>query len=488
MKPVIIQQDIVTTSGVTVTLNLPSSPKEGRLLFFLLQKRQVGSITAPSGVNLIASSGKRAYCYAKVAGREEPTEFIFETGSSVNWDRCMVLELESRAINSIGTFSGRADTSAGTSITVPATPISVSKDSLVWTHSRFSAAVSNVSLTNGFVIYDDENSRATTATLDTDSDIAELDTLISWTTSTSSNHVMVEVLPRLFVITPQIEIVVTDTLSFAATCTHNSQWFAVTFPWALNAPSIEQIKAGVGGGIIESSSGSVSGDATIATDLTTTDARIRAAILVERDSDGAEDIEYFEMSVPAPSGKVRTIITDTTPTDGNPDAWLAETAYSANAYVQPTTPNGLRYEATTAGTSGASEPTPWPTTEGETVNDGTVVWTARAMPISLIPAGGQVDDVIEYPEQVRGSDGEWKTVEMDAAGAVPTILNANEDVGYTISSLRFWSQGTGWENLPDEVINGGGWVDSVPGTGIRSSLSATMRSRGTRGLASPRRF
>lgn len=66
-----------------------------------------------------------------------------------------------------------------------------------------------------------------------------------------------------------------------------------------------------------------------------------------------------------------------TPTDAL-DAWAATTAYSLGARVQPTTPNGYVYECTTAGTSAGSEPT-WPTGAiGNTVVDGTVVWTLVA--------------------------------------------------------------------------------------------------------------
>jgi len=57
--------------------------------------------------------------------------------------------------------------------------------------------------------------------------------------------------------------------------------------------------------------------------------------------------------------------------------WVASTAYALGAYVRPTTPNGFRYECTTAGTSGTTEPV-WPTTLGSTVTDGTAVWTCRA--------------------------------------------------------------------------------------------------------------
>ena len=63
--------------------------------------------------------------------------------------------------------------------------------------------------------------------------------------------------------------------------------------------------------------------------------------------------------------------------------WVALTPYILGDYVWPTTFNGYRYACTTAGTSGATEPT-WPTTIGGTVNDGTIVWTCIAL-ASAIP-------------------------------------------------------------------------------------------------------
>lgn len=53
--------------------------------------------------------------------------------------------------------------------------------------------------------------------------------------------------------------------------------------------------------------------------------------------------------------------------------WDNATAYSLGDLAEPVTPNGFKYKITTAGTSGASEPT-WPTTIGATVIDGTCVW------------------------------------------------------------------------------------------------------------------
>jgi hypothetical protein len=54
--------------------------------------------------------------------------------------------------------------------------------------------------------------------------------------------------------------------------------------------------------------------------------------------------------------------------------------YALGEYVRPTPPNrtGYQYECTTPGQVGVTEPQ-WPTTTTETVLDGSVVWTCRAM-------------------------------------------------------------------------------------------------------------
>lgn len=66
--------------------------------------------------------------------------------------------------------------------------------------------------------------------------------------------------------------------------------------------------------------------------------------------------------------------------------WASSTALSLGAYRCPTSPNGYAYVVTSAGTSGTTEPT-WPTSVGNTVTDGTVVWTCRS-PVLTISAAG----------------------------------------------------------------------------------------------------
>lgn len=60
----------------------------------------------------------------------------------------------------------------------------------------------------------------------------------------------------------------------------------------------------------------------------------------------------------------------------DPAVWQASNAYSLGDAARPVTRNGFAYEVTSAGTSGASEPT-WPTTPGNTVVDNGVTWTCR---------------------------------------------------------------------------------------------------------------
>ena len=75
----------------------------------------------------------------------------------------------------------------------------------------------------------------------------------------------------------------------------------------------------------------------------------------------------------------------------DPAAWAASTAYSLGAAVRPTTRNTFAYEVTTAGTSGASQPT-WPTTPGNTVVNGTVTWTCRTNRALAVAAMAPADD------------------------------------------------------------------------------------------------
>jgi len=100
--------------------------------------------------------------------------------------------------------------------------------------------------------------------------------------------------------------------------------------------------------------------------------------------------------------------------------WTALTAYSFRVLVKPTSANstGYLYECTTAGTSGGTEPA-WPTTVGNTVTDGTVIWTC------ISAAGYQAHTIYE-------------TLKRMAPGI--TIINDGNNTIFVIST----SEGERW--------------------------------------------
>lgn len=86
-------------------------------------------------------------------------------------------------------------------------------------------------------------------------------------------------------------------------------------------------------------------------------------------------------------------------------AWQPNTAYFAGAFVSPASgATGLLYVATTAGTSGASQPA-WPTSAGSTVPDGAgaLTWkAATSLDLNSFPIAGtpfpDPDTNITYPD------------------------------------------------------------------------------------------
>lgn len=113
--------------------------------------------------------------------------------------------------------------------------------------------------------------------------------------------------------------------------------------------------------------------------------------------------------------------------------WTASTAYSVGALAYPTTKNGFVYECTVAGTSGATEPT-WPTTEGDTVTDGTVTWQAVAEPnnslggtagttqVSSTALNNIFDDVTAA--EATAGDVEYRAIDLYNSGdAAATAVN-----------------------------------------------------------------
>lgn len=127
--------------------------------------------------------------------------------------------------------------------------------------------------------------------------------------------------------------------------------------------------------------------------------------------------------------------------------WEASTAYSLNDKRIPTPPNrnGWCYKVTTAGTSGASEPT-WPNREGATVTDGSVVWTCEELEDTWYP--------------IRSIDGTTLRLDMGS-----TYVNAADTRGYAGATE---SVATYKREPFTPTINTGNLVATDNGTGAAS--------------------
>jgi len=95
---------------------------------------------------------------------------------------------------------------------------------------------------------------------------------------------------------------------------------------------------------------------------------------------------------------------------------IRSTAVSVGDTVIPATPNGRLYRCTTAGTTGAGEPT-WPTTSGGTVTDGTAVWTEMTPDLDALNANvTEVSGGAYARVNVNPADANWSA--PDATGGL----------------------------------------------------------------------
>ncbi|MCC7144233.1 MAG: hypothetical protein IT349_19230 [Candidatus Eisenbacteria bacterium] len=100
-------------------------------------------------------------------------------------------------------------------------------------------------------------------------------------------------------------------------------------------------------------------------------------------------------------------------------AWSGATVYNSGDTVYPTSFAGRMYRCTTGGTSHASTQPTWPTTDGGTVADGTVVWTEHT---PSMEAGTNLNEVTGsgYARiEVAQSDAKWSA--PGAAGLTQNV-------------------------------------------------------------------
>ncbi len=123
--------------------------------------------------------------------------------------------------------------------------------------------------------------------------------------------------------------------------------------------------------------------------------------------------------------------------------WAANTAYTVGQTIVPSVSgNGHLYVCTQAGTSGASAPT-WPTGAGQTVNDGTVVWTEATTEIqsqTITEVTGTGYARVAY----SSSSGDW-TVDStgNASNAAPISFPASTGPWGVVFGFALFDASTG---------------------------------------------
>ena len=111
-------------------------------------------------------------------------------------------------------------------------------------------------------------------------------------------------------------------------------------------------------------------------------------------------------------------------------AWVGNTAYTVGQFVTASPDNQHVFECTTAGTSGATQPT-WNTTSGGTTTDGTVTWTEEGQSALFAPLGPSMnasgDASVTGTLSVGTNLANQISVAGAASGSSPTISTAGSD-------------------------------------------------------------
>jgi|CXWL01.1.fsa_nt_gi hypothetical protein len=110
--------------------------------------------------------------------------------------------------------------------------------------------------------------------------------------------------------------------------------------------------------------------------------------------------------------------------------WSSSAAKTVGLFARPTSASSaaatqLRYECTTAGTTGGTEPA-WPTTAGETVTDGGVVWTARQA--AEVPEDVQQAAIVAVVDWYRGG--------LSMVAGIQSERHGTTQVDYDFVGLR----------------------------------------------------
>jgi hypothetical protein len=164
-----------------------------------------------------------------------------------------------------------------------------------------------------------------------------------------------------------------------------------------------------------------------------------------------------------------------------PSPWSASIPALAAIVVQPDAqPNGLAYQCTTAGVTGATEPT-WPTVVGQTVVDGTAVWECVSV---LAPTPGETDLAAGDVVVVQGEN----TCLSEVVTVIATVGTGSQryfyapfqyahDAGATVTTMD-WPYAWSTQRFAFVVVSAAAAVDPV-----RRNLVHTWMRKLARGVS-----
>lgn len=149
-------------------------------------------------------------------------------------------------------------------------------------------------------------------------------------------------------------------------------------------------------------------------------------------------------------------------------------AVTVGQYTVPAALNGRMYRCTTAGTTGAGEPT-WSVTNGGTVTDGTAVWTEQTAAIysGTIPEGAATGYA-----RVAITSGltQWSGTQAAASVVASTGISGQISNNSAISFAQVTTSlglvvGVG---LYDALTGGNAWEVAIQSSGSPTNISANI--------------